>query len=79
MYANVRPITPLSVSVPGERPEHDKKSAELLDFVVTAKPLICLAFDNMEVGGCACGKIIASAKQRTHHPHGSSVSFFVSR
>ncbi|KAH7621459.1 hypothetical protein Ndes2526B_g03809 [Nannochloris sp. 'desiccata'] len=49
LMTHVRFLKPVSLRLPDERHEDDHSSGEVLDAVLGGKPLLCMAFDNMEM------------------------------
>ena len=49
LMTHVRFIKPVSLRLPDERHADDHGSGEVLDAVLGGKPLLCMAFDNMEM------------------------------
>ncbi|KAI7836283.1 hypothetical protein COHA_009832 [Chlorella ohadii] len=49
LTAYVRPLPPARVTFPGTRPEEERSSPEALNAVLGGRPLLCLAFDDMEM------------------------------
>ncbi|PRW61256.1 NEOXANTHIN-DEFICIENT 1-like isoform X1 [Chlorella sorokiniana] len=49
LTAFVRPLPPARVTFPGPRMREEHNSPEVLDAVLGGRPLICLAFDDMEM------------------------------
>lgn len=49
LMTHVRFLKPVSLWLPDERHEDDHSSGEVLDAVLGGKPLLCMAFDNMEM------------------------------
>lgn len=49
LVANVRVVPALAVRPPAARPAGDRGSGEVMDAVLCGRPLVCLAFDRMEM------------------------------
>ena len=46
---HVRFLRPVKVELPTERSKEDESSGEVLDLILGGRPLLCMAFDNMEM------------------------------
>ncbi len=49
LMTHVRFLKPVNLRLPEERHDDDHSSGEVLDTVLGGKPLLCMAFDNMEM------------------------------
>eukprot|EP00887_Chlorella_sp_A99_P008182 scaffold12.g8182.t1 len=49
LEAHIRPVAPLRVTFPAGRPPAERSSLEALEAVLGGRPLVCLAFEQMEM------------------------------